>query len=102
MSIVEISDDGALHVPAQLLGGVKPPTKYEMDVRGDTIVLRLAEMETSLWEKRDPAERAGAIMRWANEPRPPAPDIPIEFLGRDFPRRASSRHPKSGQWQADL
>ena len=84
MSIVEISDDGALHLPADLLTGAKPHTKYKLDVYGDTILLRPADAEQPLWEIRDPIERAEAFRRWANEPRPPAPDIPLEFFDREY------------------
>ena len=83
MSIVEVSDDGALHVPAQLLTGAKPHTKYELDVHGETIVLRPVDTEKPLWEILDPVQRAEAFRRWTNEPRPPAPDIPLEFLDRE-------------------
>ncbi len=83
MSIVEISDDGALHVPAELLAGAKPHAKYELDVCGDTIVLRPAVPEEPHCKYPNPAERAEAFLRWANEPRPPAPDIPLEFLDRE-------------------
>lgn len=84
MSIVEISDDGALHVPAELLVGAKPHAKYELEVRGDQIVLRPTDAEKPLWEIADPAERAEAFRRWANQPRPPAPDIPLEYLDREY------------------
>ncbi len=83
MSIIEIGDDGALHLPASMLTGTKPHAKYELDLHGDTIVLRPADSERPLWEIADPAERAETFRRWANQPRPPAPDIPLEYLDRE-------------------
>jgi hypothetical protein len=84
MSIVEIGDDGALHVPASFLTGAQPRTKHKLDVYGDTIILRRADTEMPLWEIADPVERAEAFRRWANQPRPPAPDIALEYLGREY------------------
>ncbi len=83
MSIVEIGDDGALHVSADLLAGAKPHAKYVLDVFGDLIVLRPAEELEPIWKNPDPVQRAEAFRRYAELPRPPAPDIPLEFLDRE-------------------
>jgi hypothetical protein len=84
MSIIEVGDDGSLRVPGELLAGAKPHTKYALDVSGDAIVLRPAESDKPLWEIADPLERAEVFRRWANQPRPPAPDIPLEYLDREY------------------
>ncbi len=83
MSIVESGDDGALHVPAELLTVAKPHTKYVLDVYDDLIVLRPTDGTGPLWRNMDPAQRAEEFKRWADTPRPPAPDIPLEFLDRE-------------------
>ena len=83
MSIVEIGDDGVLHVPADLLTGAKPHTKYVLDVCGNLIVLRPADDPEPIWKNPDPVQRAESFIRWAETPRPPAPDIPLEFLDRE-------------------
>jgi hypothetical protein len=83
MSIVELSDDGALHVPAELLVSAKPHTKYQLDVYGDVIVLRPAGKDEPIWMNPDPEKRLKAFREYAESPRPPAPDIPLEFLDRE-------------------
>jgi len=84
MSILEIGDDGVLHVPADLLAGAKPHAKYVLDVFGELIVLRPLEQSDLVWKNPDPAQRAEAFRRYAELPRPPAPDVPIEFFDREY------------------
>jgi hypothetical protein len=83
MSIVEIGDDGALHVPADLLAGARPHAKFVLDVKGELIVLRPAESIEPIWENPDPTQRAEEFRRYAELPRPSAPDIPLEYLDRE-------------------
>ena len=83
MSIVEVGDDGALHVPAAFLLGTKPHAKFALDVCGDLIVLRPVDAKEPLWKTLSPEQRAAEFLEFAEMPRPPAPDIPIEFLDRE-------------------
>jgi hypothetical protein len=84
MSIVEIGDDGALHVPAEFLTAAKPHAKFVLDVYGDLIVLRPADGPEPSWKNPDPVKRAEDFLKYADLPRPPAPDIPLEFLDREY------------------
>ncbi len=84
MSIVETGDDGALHLPAELLTAATPHTKYVLDVYDDLIVLRPADGPEPMWKNPDPAKRAEEFLKYADLPRPPAPDIPLEFLDREY------------------
>jgi hypothetical protein len=83
MATVEIGSDSVLHIPAEMLAGVKPRSKFALDVYGDIIVLRPVEDRKPAWKKPDPAKRVESFLKWANTPRPPAPDIPIEYLDRE-------------------
>jgi hypothetical protein len=80
MSIAEISESGTSTARAE----GEPSLTYVLDVCDDLTVLRLVEAGEPAWKNPDPAKRAEAILRWANDPRPPAPDIPIEFLSREY------------------
>jgi len=80
MSIAEINQSGSSTASA----GGEPSLTYVLDVCDGITVLRLVEAGEPAWKNPDPVKRAEAILRWANEPRPPAPDIPIEFLSREY------------------
>jgi hypothetical protein len=83
MSTVEIGDGGTLHVPADSLPAEKPRAEYVLDVYGDVTVLRPADDLEPIWKNPDPAKRVESFLRWAETPRPPSPDIPLEFLDRE-------------------
>jgi hypothetical protein len=83
MSIVESGDEGALHVPADSLPKEKTRIEYVLDVCGGLTVLRLADDPEPNWKNPDPAKRAEEFLKYADLPRPPAPDIPLEFLDRE-------------------
>jgi hypothetical protein len=83
MSTAETGDDSALHVPAEILPAEEPPIEYVLDVCGSLTVLRPANNPNPSWKNPDPAARAESFLRWAETPRPPAPDIPLEFLDRE-------------------
>ena len=60
MSIVEHGDEGALHVPADLLPTEKPHIEYVLDVYDGLIVLRPADDPEPMWKNPDPA--AGELL----------------------------------------
>ena len=84
MSIVEISDSGALHVPAELSPAEKSHTEYVLDVYGGLTVLRRADDPEPIWKNPDVAKRVESFLRYAELPRPPAPDVPLEFFDREY------------------
>jgi hypothetical protein len=84
MSIAETGDDGALHVPADSLPTEKPRIEYVLDDHGGLTVLRPADDPEPIWKNPDVAKRVESFLRWAETPRPPAPDIPLEFLDREY------------------
>jgi hypothetical protein len=83
MSIVEIGDDGGLYLPAQPPAEEKPHSEFVLDVHNGLIVLRPADDPEPIWKNPNPAKRVESFLRWAETPRPPAPDIPLEFLDRE-------------------
>ena len=83
MAMLETSDDGGLHLPPELIGGARPHTKFELEVLGDILVLRPADKDQPFWRGATAQQRAEAFQRWADAPRPPAPDLTDESLRRE-------------------
>ena len=83
MPILEVSDDGVLHVPGELLAGAQPHAQFELDVLGEVVVLRPAGKERPFWRRATPGERAEAFEQWASTSLPDAPDLPAEALRRE-------------------
>jgi hypothetical protein len=77
---LETNDDGGLFLPPELTGGVKPHAKFELEILGDILLLRPADKGRPFWQQATPQQRADAFQRWANAPRPPAPDLADESL----------------------
>lgn len=88
--IVEVNEDGALYLSAEVLGNAKPRTRYEVKTHGKMLVLvRVVDVESRpsaerpFYETATPEQRAEAFRQWANEERPPAPALPDEALRRE-------------------
>jgi len=83
VATVETNDDGGLHLPPELIGGVRPHAKFELEVLGDVLVLRPADKGRPFWQQATSQQRAEAFRHWVESPRPPAPDLPDESLRRE-------------------
>jgi hypothetical protein len=83
MPVLEVGDDGELHVPGEMLAGAKPHAQFELEVLGEVVVLRPAVTERPFWRKATPSQRADAFHRWASTSLPDAPDLPTESLRRE-------------------
>lgn len=83
MPTLETNDDGGLRLPAELLGGVRPHAKFELEVVGNILLLRPADKDRPFWQEATSQQRAEAFKRWAQAPRPPALDLSDESLRRE-------------------
>ena len=83
MTILEVSDDGLLHIPGKFLTGVHPHEKFELDVLGNILLLRPVDTPHPFWQQATPSERANAFERWAITSPPHAPDLSDESLHRE-------------------
>lgn len=83
MAILETNDDGSLHVPAELLGGARAHTEFELEVSGNKVQLRPVRKPPPFWRTATPQQRSEAFQRWANAPRLAAPDLSDESLRRE-------------------
>lgn len=82
MPILEVGDDGMLHVPAEFLAGAQPHAQFEIERMGPVTLLRPAS-STAAARASTPAERAAAFQAWVDSFHPPAPDLPAESLRRE-------------------
>jgi hypothetical protein len=83
VAMLETNDDGGLRLPPELIGGVRPHAKFELEVLGDILLLRPADRERPFWRQATSQQRVEAFKRWAGAPRPPAPDLTDESLRRE-------------------
>ncbi|MDQ3812499.1 MAG: hypothetical protein M3347_00955 [Armatimonadota bacterium] len=81
--IVEVTEDGALYLPPEVLSHPKPHTRFVVQSQDGSIVLHPVEGSLPFWATATPHERAEALRRFASEKRPPAPPIPLEALRRE-------------------
>ncbi len=83
MAILETNDDGGLCLPRELIGGVGPHVKFEVEVSGDTLLLRPADRDRAFWREATAQQRVEAFRHWVAASRPPAPDLADESLRRE-------------------
>jgi hypothetical protein len=83
MTILEVSDDGMLHVPGEFLTGAHPHAQFELDILGEVTLLRPAGASRPFWQLATPIERAEAFEKWAIASPPDTPDVPAESLRRE-------------------
>jgi hypothetical protein len=83
MPILEVGDDGVLHVPGKFLAGAQPHTQYELDLLGEIAVLRPAADKRPFWRQATPDQRAEAFQQWVSTSPPGVPDVPAEALRRE-------------------
>jgi len=83
VAMLETNDDGALHLPPELIGGPRPHAKFELEVFGGMLLLRPADKDRPFWRRATAQQRAEAFQRWADAPRPPAPELTDESLRRE-------------------
>jgi len=78
--ILEVSAEGALRLPAELLQQIKPYSRYRLEIQDDTLIL----YPQPLWAVASPEQRAALLRRWATEiERPAAPPLSDDALRRD-------------------
>ena len=80
--IVEVDEQGAIQLPAELLTTVKPHTRFALERRGATLVLQPLASQP-FWATATPEERAAAVRRWAALERPAAPPLSDMAVSRE-------------------
>ena len=81
--ILETNQQGNLQIPTDILPQLKPHTRYQVEVQGETLILR-PQAEQSFWNTAKPAQRATKFRDWATKTqRPSTPPLPDEALSRE-------------------
>ena len=81
--ILETNQQGNLQIPSDILPQLKPHTRYQVEVQGETLILR-PQAEQSFWNTAKPAQRATKFRDWATKTqRPSTPPLPDEALSRE-------------------
>ena len=80
---LEINDQGTLQIPSDLLPDIQPHTRYQLEIQGDTLILR-PQKKQPFWQTATPAQRTAKFRAWVTKTkRPVAPTLPDEALSRD-------------------
>jgi hypothetical protein len=61
---VEVSDEGTIRLPSDVLEQVKPHTRFVVEVHNGTVVLRPEDTEKPFWATATPKERAEDLRQW--------------------------------------
>jgi hypothetical protein len=81
--ILEISQQGSLQIPPEVLPQLKPHTRYQLEIQGDTLILR-PQKEQLFWATATPEQRAARFRDWAQHSnRPNAPVLPDAAFSRE-------------------
>jgi len=85
--VLEVNDEGALVIPADLLNGAAPHQRFTAESAGNNLVL-MPESAPNVdadpfWRTATPEEWAKRFREWADSPRPEAPSLSDESLRRE-------------------
>jgi hypothetical protein len=80
---IQAGDDGALVLPAAMLGRVEPGAKFSVEPHGDLFILRREGDDADRWwASTAPAQRVAWLDEWIRG-LPASPALPPEATGRD-------------------
>ena len=80
---IQADETGALVVPADMSGGVRPGARFTVEPYGDVVILRRDPSEAEQWwASTTPAQRAAWLDEWIAG-LPPSPALPLEATRRD-------------------
>ena len=81
--ILEISQQGSLQIPSDILARIKPHTRYQVEVQGEMLILR-PQKDQPFWITATPDQRVAKFREWITQTkRPPTPLLPDEALSRE-------------------
>jgi hypothetical protein len=81
--IIQADQNGALTVPAEVVGPVPPGARYSVEPLGDVVILRREPSDASeWWETTTPAQRVAWLEDWIGS-LPTSPALPREATRRD-------------------
>ena len=80
--VVEVNEDGALYLPAELIGHAEPHTRYVVEPQGESFVLRPEGKPQPFWKTATPEERVKRFEEWVSSHKE-GPNLPDEALSRE-------------------
>jgi hypothetical protein len=81
-SIVEISDEGILRLPDDVLQALQPNTRFAVEVINDRVILSPASAVQPFWATATPEERVERWHQWVQSHKEGA-NLPDEALRRE-------------------
>ncbi|MCW5982193.1 MAG: hypothetical protein KIT09_29165 [Bryobacteraceae bacterium] len=80
---IQADENGALFVPAGLVGRVAPGARFSVEPHGDVVILRREPGEAERWwETTTPAQRVAWLEEWIRG-LPASPPLPQGATRRD-------------------
>jgi hypothetical protein len=80
--IVEVNEEGALYLPADVLEQVKPHRRFIVEVSNGTLVLRPKTQAKPFWATATPEEWVQSFRQWVASHKT-GPNLPQEALSRE-------------------
>jgi hypothetical protein len=80
--IVEVTEEGAIQLPPEMLEKVKPHTRFVVEMQNGTLILRPETKAQPFWATATPEERAQDLRRWV-ESHKDGPNLPLEAVSRE-------------------
>ena len=80
--VVEVNEDGALYLPAELIGHAEPHTHYVVDPQGEALLLRPETESQPFWATATPEEWVKSFEEWVSSHKE-GPNLPDEALSRE-------------------
>jgi len=80
--IVEVNDEGAIYLPAELLQQVRPHKRFVVQVVSGMLVLRPEDKALPFWATATPEEQAEDLRQWVASHKD-GPGLSDEALSRE-------------------
>ena len=81
--VVEVSDEGELHLSSAMVRLLQPRARFVVEVQGENVVLSPERPDVpAFWKTARPQERVDAFRRWVGRHRD-GPNLPAESLRRE-------------------
>ena len=81
--ILEINHQGVLQIPSEMLPESRPHTRYQIEVQGETLILRPVQSQP-LWQTASPEQRGARFRDWVTQTeRPVSPPLSDEAISRE-------------------
>ncbi|MFB2924064.1 MULTISPECIES: hypothetical protein [Aerosakkonema] len=80
--IVEISENGALYLPREILEAIEPNKRFVVEVNNKRLILYPEKEDKPFWATATLKERAERLIQWA-ESHKDGPNLPDAALSRE-------------------